>query len=162
MGFDLEAYFQPDGPIAGRLEGFESRPQQLHMARAVAEAFEQRSTAIVEAPTGVGKSFAYLLPSIERVLEQRERVLIVTNTINLQEQLLEKDIPLLNAVIPDEFTAVLVKGRGNYLSLRRLERASQRASKLFPEEATRHALHVLALRGSWLQVRDHVLVQVTA
>ncbi len=68
-------------------------------------------------------------------------MIVCTHTISLQEQLLEKDLPLLNAVIPDEFTAVLVKGRGNYVSLRRLGLASKRQDRLFPDEEERHALH---------------------
>ena len=110
------------GAIARRLPGFEVRPQQLAMAAAVERAFEDRQRLFVEAGTGVGKSFAYLLPAIRRVVERGERVVIATNTISLQEQLIEKDIPLLNAVIPEEFSAVLVKGRRNYIGLRRLQR----------------------------------------
>lgn len=133
----------PDGAIARRLNGFESRPQQVEMAAAVQRAMESKSRLVVEAGTGVGKSFAYLLPAIQRVIEKREKVVIVTNTINLQEQLIDKDIPLLNAVIPDEFSAVLVKGRGNYLSLRRLKLASERQDRLFVDEEARHSLEVL-------------------
>ncbi|HWB20791.1 MAG TPA: helicase C-terminal domain-containing protein, partial [Phycisphaerales bacterium] len=114
---------------------------QLEMASAVEKAMEERSHLVVEAGTGVGKSFAYLVPAIKRVVEKKERVLIVTHTINLQEQLIEKDIPLLNAVIPEEFSAVLVKGRRNYVSLRRLKLASERQDRLFASDHQRHALH---------------------
>ena len=113
------------------------------MASAVAHAMEDRSVLLVEAGTGVGKSFAYLLPSIRRVVDHNERVVIATNTISLQEQLMEKDIPLLQAALPDEFTAVLVKGRGNYLSLRRLKLASERRDSLFPDVAERESLHAV-------------------
>lgn len=133
----------PDGPVARRIDGFEHRPQQIEMADAVEAALAQRGRLLVEAGTGVGKSFAYLLPAIRRVVEHHERVVIATHTINLQEQLIEKDIPLLNAVIPEEFTAVLVKGRGNYVSLRRLRRASERQDRLFADDEARHSLHVL-------------------
>ncbi len=129
------------GPIANRIPEYESRPQQIEMAEAVSHAMAQSGTLLVEAGTGVGKSFAYLLPAIQRIVERNERVVIATNTISLQEQLMEKDIPLLQAALPDEFTAVLVKGRGNYLSLRRLKRASDRQDKLFPDEAERDTLH---------------------
>jgi ATP-dependent DNA helicase DinG len=134
---------EADGPVARRLEGFETRPQQLEMAAAVERVLADRGRLLVEAGTGVGKSFAYLMPAIKRVVEHEERVVIVTNTIALQEQLVEKDIPLLNAVIPEEFTPVLVKGRSNYVSLRRLKLASERQDRLFPDEESRHALHML-------------------
>lgn len=135
-----EALLSDTGAIARRLDGFEVRPQQLEMAAAVRDCFARRGRLLVEAGTGVGKSFAYLIPAIERIVAAKERVVVVTHTINLQEQLIEKDIPLLNAVIPEEFSAVLVKGRGNYVSLRRLQLASRRADRLFPDEEERHAL----------------------
>ena len=89
---------------------------------------------LVEAGTGVGKSFAYLLPAIDFAVRKRKRVVISTHTISLQEQLIEKDIPLLQAVYPDEFTAVLVKGRGNYLCQRRLEQTRSRQDSLFEQQ----------------------------
>src|ERR671934_1375442 len=111
----------PDGTIARRLAGYEARPQQLKMADAVADAIAGRHHLMVEAGTGVGKSFAYLVPAIEAALADKDcRVVISTHTISLQEQLLRKDIPFLQSVMPKPFNAVLVKGRANYLSLRRL------------------------------------------
>jgi ATP-dependent DNA helicase DinG len=133
----------PGGPISRRLEGFESRPQQVEMAAAVEETLARRGRLMVEAGTGVGKSFAYLLPAIARIVEARERVVICTHTISLQEQLFEKDIPLLRAVFPEEFSAVLVKGRGNYVSLRRLKLASERQDRLFFDEEIRASLHAI-------------------
>lgn len=130
----------PEGRIAARLKNYESRPQQLDMADAVAAAIADRHHLVVEAGTGVGKSFAYLVPAILHAAgergegEPRRRVVISTHTISLQEQLLLKDIPLLNSVIPLEFSAVLVKGRGNYLSLRRLNNGLKRMVSLFHEE----------------------------
>lgn len=141
MGVDLASLLSPDGAIARRLPGFELRPQQMEMAEAVARTLDNKGRLFVEAGTGVGKSFAYLLPAIRRVVEHSQRVVIATNTISLQEQLLEKDIPLLNAVTPEEFSAVLVKGRGNYVSLRRLKLASERQDRLFGDEAARESLH---------------------
>src|ERR1700692_762249 len=112
-----------EGSIARRLGNlYEFRPQQLEMASAVEAAIDEGRHLLVEAGTGVGKSFAYLLPAIDYAVRKKKRVVISTHTISLQEQLIEKDIPLLQAVYPDEFTAVLVKGRGNYLCLRRLEK----------------------------------------
>src|SRR4051794_21972249 len=106
----------PQGSIARRLGvGYEHRPQQLEMASAVNDAFTAGHHLAVEAGTGVGKSFAYLLPAIEYAVSKNKRVVISTHTISLQEQLIEKDIPFLRAVYPEEFTAILVKGRSNYL-----------------------------------------------
>ncbi len=164
----------PGGRIAARLTGYEHRQEQLAMADAVAAAIQQGRHLVVEAGTGVGKSFAYLVPAILATAAQtpadspkgtapfssdedrdgpREapadspdaaqpsrRVVISTHTISLQEQLIEKDLPLLRSVIPVEFSAVLVKGRRNYLSLRRLQTALSRAASLFSDEAEFHDL----------------------
>ncbi len=141
MTFDPHAILAADGPIARRLgRRFEQRPEQDRMVDAVGEAMRQGGKLIVEAGTGVGKSFAYLLPAIAHTIARptpssKRRIVISTHTIALQEQLIEKDIPLLNAVIPEEFSAVLVKGRGNYLSLRRLSRAWDRKASLFDDNA---------------------------
>lgn len=126
----------PDGAIARRLVGYEPRAEQMEMAERVRDAFANRRHLLVEAGTGVGKSFAYLLPAIEYVTKHDKRVVISTNTIALQEQLIEKDIPFLHATLGEDFAAVLVKGRTNYLGLRRLAQASRRQQKLFesPEQ----------------------------
>lgn len=133
---DPAAILGPDGAVARRLPNYEARPQQLEMADAVARAIENGSHLMVEAGTGVGKSFAYLVPAIQSATQNGKKVVISTHTISLQEQLLQKDIPFLRSVMPDEFTAVLVKGRSNYVSLRRLEVAASRAGASFhqPEE----------------------------
>jgi ATP-dependent DNA helicase DinG len=136
------AILGPTGAIARRLPHYEQRQQQLEMADAVSKALAERQHLLVEAGTGVGKSFAYLVPAILAATAEREpkaeplRIVISTHTIALQEQLMQKDIPLLKSVMPQEFTAVLVKGRGNYLSLRRMGNAEARASSLFhsPDE----------------------------
>jgi ATP-dependent DNA helicase DinG len=129
----------PGGRIAARLKNYERRPEQLAMSEAVERAIHQRRHLVVEAGTGVGKSFAYLVPAILATAEQdaddsRRRVVISTHTISLQEQLLHKDIPFLRSVTPWEFTAVLVKGRQNYLSRRRLQNALARATHLFSDD----------------------------
>jgi ATP-dependent DNA helicase DinG len=130
------AILGPDGAIARRLNNYEVRPQQLDMADAVADAIAGRRHLMVEAATGVGKSFAYLVPAIQAALADKEcRVVISTHTISLQEQLIHKDIPFLQGVMPRPFSAVLVKGRSNYLSLRRLRVAQQRVRSLLTEEA---------------------------
>lgn len=140
MSCAAERLLASDGPVARRLDGFEARPQQIEMAAAVDEALESGSQLLVEAGTGTGKTFAYLLPAIRRVIEKRERIVICTNTIALQEQLLDKDIPLLRAVMPDEFSAVLVKGRSNYISRRRLRLAIEREGRLFSDDEERQSL----------------------
>jgi ATP-dependent DNA helicase DinG len=153
-----------EGPIARRMPAYESRQQQTEMAEAVEAAIASRQHLVVEAGTGTGKTFAYLVPAILAATGQttaavgptrsatahnastsgtsssassgssgptgRRRVIISTHTISLQEQLIDRDLPLLNAVLPVEFSAVLVKGRSNYVSLRRLNQAVQRAPTL--------------------------------
>jgi ATP-dependent DNA helicase DinG len=150
----------PGGLIAQRLPNYEHRDQQLKMADAVAAALRDGKHLVAEAGTGVGKSFAYLVPAILAVASDQDaqsrdsgndeqgpqrlkKIVVSTHTISLQEQLLHKDLPLLNAVIPLEFTAVLVKGRRNYVSLRRLDTALSRASSLFSTEEEMEQLRAL-------------------
>lgn len=121
----------PNGLVARRHERYEHRDEQIAMARAVGQAIEQANHLIVEAGTGVGKSFAYLVPAILAAAELGKKVVVSTHTISLQEQLLSKDVPFLRAVMPHEFTAVLVKGRSNYISLRRLDVAVSRQAATF-------------------------------
>ncbi len=120
----------PDGPLASALDNYEVRPQQLEMADAVADAFAKPEHLLVEAGTGVGKSFAYLVPAIQAVAQRRQRVIISTFTISLQEQLIGKDLPFLADHMDEEFTAVLGKGRRNYLCMRRIEMLCKRSAKL--------------------------------
>src|SRR6478609_6229479 len=116
----VDAILGPGGAIARQLPDFEHRPEQVAMAASVERAIAERRHLMVEAGTGVGKSFAYLVPAIQAALREQDcRVVISTHTIGLQEQLIRKDIPFLQSVLPP-FRAVLVKGRGNYVSLRRL------------------------------------------
>lgn len=130
----------PEGSIARRLSGYEVRPEQLAMASAVEKAIRERRHLMVEAGTGVGKSFGYLVPALLVQLEakargsSRARIVISTNTISLQEQLIQKDIPLLRSVWPEEFSSVLVKGRSNYISLRRLEVAQSKGHTTLLED----------------------------
>ncbi len=186
----------PDGPIARRLgDEYEQRPEQVAMVEAVGRALARGEKLIVEAGTGVGKSFAYLLPAIAQLVNHemhrertsnaddhgyagdherphdddddghvpshdpgkpgenvgggggRPRIVVSTHTIALQEQLIGKDVPLLQQLVPaaggDEFTAVLVKGRGNYVSLRRLARAWERRASLFDGSAEFEAVKTI-------------------
>ncbi|WP_146455173.1 ATP-dependent DNA helicase [Rubripirellula tenax] len=153
----VDSILGPDGAIARRLEGYEPRQQQIEMSRKVAEALRTEKHLIAEAGTGTGKSFAYLIPAILHATENQvaveteetgegdgettkrgRRIVISTHTIALQEQLVAKDVPLLNAVIPREFSAVLVKGRSNYISIRRMERAIAKATTLLSTD-TQHS-----------------------
>jgi len=177
----------PEGRIAARLENYELRPQQLQMAGAVSQAMASGNHLIVEAGTGVGKSFAYLVPAIlsatattdqekrsadknlpphpilspanppargggegtnesaarQKKKRSKRRVIISTHTISLQEQLISKDLPFLNSIIPREFSALLVKGRRNYLSQRRLAAAAARAGSLFHDDRQFQALQTI-------------------
>ncbi|MEM6750644.1 MAG: helicase C-terminal domain-containing protein [Planctomycetota bacterium] len=160
MDWTIQDVLGPDGAVARRLgESYEARPEQLAMAEAVDRALDLRQTLMVEAGTGVGKSFAYLAPAIRYLgrpskpgdPDAKRRVVISTHTISLQEQLIEKDIPLLRAAAPVEFTSVLVKGRGNYVSKRRAQRAQGRATQLFDDPGQRASLSVLA---EWVSTTD--------
>ncbi len=122
--------FGPGGLLA-KSSQFEHRPQQQAMAVAVAKACEERSHLIVEAGTGVGKSLAYLVPAVFHALADNRKALVSTHTINLQEQLFHKDIPLVQRLLPTEFKAVLLKGRQNYLCPLRLQRAMSHGGELF-------------------------------
>ncbi|MBN8248194.1 MAG: ATP-dependent DNA helicase [Verrucomicrobia bacterium] len=126
----VEEIFSPTG-LFSRAKNFEFRPQQQAMAVAVARALVAREPLVVEAGTGVGKSFAYLVPSILYAVAQRRKAVISTHTINLQEQLTEKDLPLLQKVLPAEFRFAMLKGRQNYLCTRRLQKALLQADSLF-------------------------------
>lgn len=108
------------GALAQAIPGYESRPQQMEMANAVATAFNESKHLLVEAGTGVGKSVAYLAPSVLWAQENAVPVIVSTNTKNLQAQLMEKDLPVVRKAIGEDFTAVLIKGRRNYVCLRKL------------------------------------------
>lgn len=139
MSFSFSAVLGESGRIAERLKNYEHRPEQLRMAEEIERAIDEKSHCLVEAGTGVGKSFAYLVPAILAAAEpqsgeRRRRVVVSTHTISLQEQLISRDIPFLQSVLPVEFSAVLVKGRSNYISLRRLRGALSRAGTVFSRQ----------------------------
>lgn len=133
ISLDIESALSADGLIARSFSGYEFRPQQVQMARAIKDAFAGHRHLVAEAGTGIGKSFAYLTPAIELVHREKTKVLISTFTITLQEQLVNKDIPFLAKSLPQTFTAVLAKGRGNYLCKRRLEFAMRRQVTMFDD-----------------------------
>jgi ATP-dependent DNA helicase DinG len=126
----VEELFSAKGALS-KSRNFEFRPQQQAMAVAVARALTGGEHLLVEAGTGVGKSFAYLAPSILHAVEQKRKAVVCTHTINLQEQLVEKDLPVLERVLPVKFAFAMLKGRGNYLCTRRLHKAMRQADSLF-------------------------------
>lgn len=131
----VEEIFSPSG-ILSKSKNFEFRPQQQEMAVAVARALQNREHLAVEAGTGVGKSLAYLIPAILFAVSRNKKAVISTHTINLQEQLTEKDLPMLAGVLgalnpPVKFSFTMLKGRANYLCTRRLQKAMQQAGNLF-------------------------------
>ncbi len=127
---EVEAIFAPGGPLASGSPDYEVRPGQVAMAREVAEALNGERVVAIEAGTGVGKSFAYLVPSILWAVKNGPRVIVSTNTIHLQEQLMTKDLPFLARVLPVQFHFALIKGRNNYACKRKLEEAARATQEL--------------------------------
>src|ERR671938_742235 len=119
----MEEIFGRDGLIARAHPKYEYRPGQIAMAEAVLRAFDEKRHLIVEAGTGTGKTLAYLVPAVAAAVSTKGRVIISTGTKNLQEQLMEKDIPFLQRVLPRKFSAAYMKGRSNYVCLSRVKRA---------------------------------------
>ena len=126
----VEEIFSPTG-ILSKAKNFEYRPQQQQMAVAVARALQHGEHLAVEAGTGVGKSLGYLVPSILFAVAKNKKAIISTHTINLQEQLIDKDLPMLERILPVKFSFTMLKGRGNYLCSRRLHKTMQQAGSLF-------------------------------
>lgn len=131
-------FFGPDSPLrnASAYGGnvYEERPQQKEMAERVANAFVSGTHLCVEAPTGIGKTFAYLVPAIYAVKEKNMPVVVSTHTISLQEQIAEKDLPLLKRLMSEDFSFAIAKGRSNYLCLRRLQAAAGHQQEFLPSE----------------------------
>lgn len=125
--------FEPEGQLARALDGYEVRQAQVEMAGLVAEAFARNRIALIEAGTGTGKSLAYLVPAL---LARGKRTVVSTHTINLQEQLIRKDIPRLVQALAPDATVALVKGMGNYLCLRRLAEVVEQKEGLEEEVAS--------------------------
>lgn len=124
---------QADGILSRSLKGFEPRSAQQKMLTDIIEAYENQAIALIEAGTGTGKSIAYLIPALLWAVQKKERTLISTNTITLQEQLIHKDIPMLTKALNADVKAVLVKGMSNYLCFRKLDDVKQELL-LFPSE----------------------------
>lgn len=162
--------FAPDGALAQKLSNYEHRPQQSMMARQVADTLNNGGVALIEAGTGTGKSLAYLIPAARAALASERPIVISTHTINLQEQLIHKDIPLVRQAEMPELKAVLVKGWSNYLCLQRCENVLGSTGDLLepdeelqfaairewvvdgPEEGSRHELPFTPSPAVWEQV----------
>jgi ATP-dependent DNA helicase DinG len=140
----IETIFSENGTLAS-IPNYEHRPQQLEMARAVQSALQSNSHLIVEAPTGVGKSLAYLVPAIVHAVVNGRKAIVSTHTKNLQEQLLNKDTELARTLLPLKFTAALLKGRKNYLCTTRLANAMSHHKQLFESDESKE----LDLLNEW-------------
>ena len=142
LAAQVEGIFGPGG-LLSQAKNFEHRVPQQKMAVAVARALEAGENLMVEAGTGVGKSLAYLIPAILYGQAHARKAIVSTHTINLQEQLAEKDLPMLQRILPVKFSFTMLKGRANYLCTRRLHRAMARAGGLFtsPEVAELKRIH---------------------
>ncbi|MEX0979804.1 MAG: helicase C-terminal domain-containing protein [Gemmatimonadota bacterium] len=146
----LDALVAPGGALSVRHPGYEDRPGQREMLRRVARRYNDGGVTIVEGGTGTGKSLAYLLPAVEWALRNGERTIVSTATINLQEQLVGKDLPLVRDLLGEDIRWALVKGRGNYVSIRRARLAAESAAQLFEDDRSDE------LRGllEWIDATD--------
>lgn len=136
------------GPLSKMYGQYEERPSQIALLKHIADAFNQNKIAVFEAGTGVGKSFAYLIPSMMWAVKNKERVVVSTGTINLQQQLMEKDIPAAEKILGVQVKAILLKGRQNYVCLRRLAEAGNERD-LFNEDT-----EVFDTLASWAKNSD--------
>jgi len=127
-------FFSDTGILAEKFETYEFRRSQLDMAMQVYDTLEGKSHVFIEAPTGIGKSFAYLVPAILYAKENKKKAIISTHTINLQEQLIGKDIPFLKEHLGIDFKAALIKGKNNYVCPKRLKAAMENAYTLFEND----------------------------
>jgi ATP-dependent DNA helicase DinG len=141
---DVRGLLAPGSRVAARLSGYEHRPEQIRMLEAVAAAFNENQILTVEAGTGTGKSLAYLLPAIAWSRRNRERVIVSTHTINLQEQLIRKDLPFLTAQAGFDCDVALVKGRGNYLCRRKAAQVEAQGALLVEDDQQRELNEILA------------------
>ena len=138
----LDRFFSADGILSENFDSFEYRSQQKEMAEKILSTLESKLHLFIEAPTGIGKSFAYLVPAIYYAKKNQKKVIVSTYTINLQEQLINKDIPFLQRILPIEFKAKILKGRNNYLCPKRLMHAMESSNVLFETEE-QHNLELL-------------------
>lgn len=129
----IKSFFSSGGILEQNFPEYEFRESQLEMALAVYESLMSRRHIFIEAPTGVGKTFAYLVPAILIAKRYNRKAIVSTNTINLQDQIIQKDIPLLEKMFPFKFSSTILKGKNNYVCPHRLEKAFQNSLKLFED-----------------------------
>ncbi|MEJ2501720.1 MAG: helicase C-terminal domain-containing protein, partial [Gemmatimonadota bacterium] len=144
---EVGAALAPGGPVSERHRAYEDRPTQRAMARGIADRYNEGGVLVAEAGTGTGKSIAYLIPAVQWATVNRERTVVSTNTINLQEQLVTKDLPFLREALDLPFRFALVKGRRNYISIRRAKLAMDTGLALIDGAAARE----LDALGEWLE-----------
>ncbi|MBP3341303.1 MAG: DEAD/DEAH box helicase, partial [Peptococcaceae bacterium] len=147
---EASQFFEDGGLMAQASEDFQHRPQQIKMQKMISNAFMNENHGIIEAGTGTGKSFAYLLPALLWAYENQCRVLVSTNTIALQEQLYHKDIPFLKECLDFNFPVALSKGRSNYLCIRRFEQYQRQANTVMWSEKI-----FIAQLIYWLTLTEH-------
>lgn len=143
----VEQTLGPDGPLVRTIEGYEDRESQRALARAIGELYNEGGIGLFEAGTGVGKSLAYLVPALRWAAANRQRTIVSTNTINLQEQLVGKDLPLLARSLDEPVRFALLKGWRNYLCLARLEQATATAGSLVEDDVAREMEHLSEWAG---------------
>ena len=146
---ELSGLLRPEGPLAS-MPGYEDRRGQREMLRFVAKRFNEGGIGLVEAGTGTGKSLAYLVPAARWAVKNGERTIVSTNTINLQEQLVRKDLEIVSEVLGERLKWALVKGRGNYISIRRAHLAAESAPSLFPDDRSEE----LAALVEWAETTE--------
>ncbi|MCI5725828.1 ATP-dependent DNA helicase [Fusobacterium sp.] len=143
---DIAPFFKKEGVLAKSIKNFEYREEQKSMALSVQRGINENKKIIVEAGTGTGKTLAYLIPAIKWAIQNQKKIIIATNTINLQEQLLYKDIPIVRSIIDEKFSYALVKGRNNYLCKRLFNEVSIKGNvdlDLFGSESKEQLEHIL-------------------
>lgn len=146
---EVESIFSENG-LLSKSGDFEYRKEQQDMAISVARSFQEKHVLVAEAGTGVGKSLAYLIPSVKYALAQGRKAIISTHTINLQEQLISKDIPLVKKLLDIDFNAILMKGRGNYLCPLRLKIAMEQKNDLFTSSEIGELKEIM----KWMEVTE--------
>lgn len=143
---DIAPFFEKEGVLAKSIKNFEYREEQKNMALSVQQGINENKKIVVEAGTGTGKTLAYLIPAIKWAIQNQKKIIIATNTINLQEQLLYKDIPIVRSIIDEKFSYALVKGRNNYLCKRLFNEVSIKGNvdlDLFSSESKEQLEHIL-------------------
>lgn len=143
---DIAPFFEKEGVLAKSIKNFEYREEQKSMALSVQRGINENKKIVVEAGTGTGKTLAYLIPAIKWAIQNQKKIIIATNTINLQEQLLYKDIPIVRSIIDEKFSYALVKGRNNYLCKRLFNEVSIKGNvdlDLFGSESKEQLEHIL-------------------